>query len=89
MSSATKKAQVRIRIEDEDAPVLDKLAGKSLSRPDVASVLLAAAIEAVRDCKGHIGYWPPKFQIVYQEREGRGDSNRLNETPPPPAKHRK
>ena len=65
---------------------MDQLAGKSLSRADVTSVLLAAALDAVRECKGHIGYWPPKFKIVYLERE---ESNRLNEAPAPAGKSRK
>jgi hypothetical protein len=63
MASKTKPSQVRIRIEDADIEVLDRLAGKSLSRTDVASVLLNSAVEAVRKNKGRVHFWPPKLRI--------------------------
>jgi hypothetical protein len=85
MSSKKKLDQVRVRLEDEDVPVMEKLQGKSLSRADVTSVLLAAAFDAIREAGGHIGYWPPKFKIAYEPNP---DTTRFNE-PVPPAKHRK
>jgi hypothetical protein len=88
MSSKLKANQVRVRLEDADAPIVDKLAGKSLSRANVTSVLLAAAIDAVREAGGHVGYWPPKFQITYQGREGRPDASRFNEAAPATTKRK-
>ena len=63
MAAATKPTQIRIRIVDEDVEVLDELAGKAQSRTDVASVLLNAAVEAVRKNKGRVHYWPPILAI--------------------------
>lgn len=63
MATVIKPPQIRIRIEDDDAELLDELAGKSLSRTDVASVLLNAAVEAIRKNKGRVHYWPPKFTL--------------------------
>ena len=60
--SATKPAQLRIRIEDEDAEMLEELSGRILSPPAVAAMLLAAAIEAIRENGGRITL-PPKFQV--------------------------
>jgi hypothetical protein len=63
MPTATKPTQIRIRIENGDTELLDKLAGKSLSRTDVASVLLNSAIEAIRKNKGRVHYWPPQLKV--------------------------
>ena len=63
MAGATKPTQVRIRIEEEDLELLKALAGKTQSRTDVATVLLGAAIEAVRKNKGRVHFWPPKFRL--------------------------
>jgi hypothetical protein len=63
MSAATKPPQIRIRIQEDDVAVLDQLAGKALSRTDVASVLLAAAVDAVRKNKGRVHFWPPKLSL--------------------------
>jgi hypothetical protein len=63
MPAATKPSQIRIRIENGDVELLDQLAGKTLSRTDVASVLLNAAVEAIRRNKGRVYYWPPKLKV--------------------------
>ncbi len=63
MPATMKPSQIRIRIENGDVQLLDQLAGKSLSRTDVASVLLNAAVEAIRKNKGRVHYWPPKFKV--------------------------
>lgn len=63
MAAATKPTQIRIRIVDEDVTVLDQLAGKAQSRTEVASVLLNAAVEAIKKNKGRVHYWPPKLTV--------------------------
>ncbi len=42
--------------------MLDQLAGKMLTRPDVASSLLAAAVDAVRKHGGKVSM-PPKLEV--------------------------
>ncbi len=66
MAALTKPSQVRIRVTDEDAETLDKLAGEVLSRADVASVLLHAAIESIRKNKGRVAF-PPEFEVQVVE----------------------
>jgi hypothetical protein len=63
MAALTKPSQVRIRVTDEDAETLDKLAGQVLSRADVASVLLHAAIQAIHKNKGKVQF-PPELQVI-------------------------
>jgi hypothetical protein len=63
MEPLTKPNQIRIRIEDSDMDVLDALAGKTLSRTDVASVLLSAAVEAIRKNSGAVHFWPPHLKV--------------------------
>ncbi len=65
MSAATAKKpdQIRIRMDDEDIDLLDELAGKAQSRTDISSVLLHAAVEAIRNNKGKVHNWPPKFTV--------------------------
>jgi hypothetical protein len=75
MDPTTKPTQIRIRIENEDVDLLDELAGKVLSRTDVASVLLNAAVEAVRKNKGRIHYWPPKFTVEESNEPSRFELN--------------
>lgn len=58
-----KPSQIRIRITDGDAEVLDRLAGQILTRTDVASVLLHAAVEAIKRNKNKI-HFPPEFEVV-------------------------
>jgi hypothetical protein len=65
-----KPAQIRIRISDQDAETLDKLAGQILTRTDVASVLLHSALEAVRDDKGKM-HFPFKIEIAQKLGEKR------------------
>jgi len=57
-----KPAQIRIRVSSADAEVIDILAGTVLSRNEIASALLGAAIQAVREnnCKLQM---PPKFKV--------------------------
>jgi len=59
----TKPQQIRIRIPDADMPVIQDLAGNVLSITDVASLLLSAAIEAVKESGGQL-HFPPKFQVA-------------------------
>lgn len=60
----TKPAQLRIRIADEDMPVIEDLKGKVLSVTDVASMLLSAAVEAVKANGGRVNF-PPKFEVSH------------------------
>ena len=66
MAENTKPNQIRIRIEDTDLPILDDLAGTVLSRTDVASVLLHAAVAAVRKNRGKI-----HLPLVFRVEEGK------------------
>lgn len=67
MSQSLKPDQIRIRIEKRDADLLDVLAGEILSRTDVASLLLHAALDAIREANGEISF-PPKFNVPASER---------------------
>lgn len=75
--AVTKPIQIRIRIADSDIGILDELAGPVMSRTDVASVLLHAALEAVRANKGRV-HFPPQFKV-----EGSEDASRWNEPTKP------
>lgn len=63
MAALTKPSQVRIRVTDEDVQTLDKLRAEVLSRADVASALLHAAIDAIKKNKGRIQF-PPEFEVL-------------------------
>lgn len=60
--SVTKPVQIRIRIADEDMPIIIALAGRVLSVTDVASLLLSGAVEAVKNNSGEVAF-PPKFNV--------------------------
>ena len=62
MADNTKPIQIRIRIADGDTGLLDDLAGPVMSRTDVASVLLHAAVKAIRKNKGKV-HFPPQFKV--------------------------
>ena len=66
--SVTKPTQIRIRVTDADMPVIEDLAGNVLSITDVASLLLSAAVDAVKENKGRLNF-PPKFEVSAPERE--------------------
>ena len=74
----TKPIQIRIRIADADTGVLDDLGGPVMSRTDVASVILHAAIEAIRK-NGGVVHFPPQF-TVEEIFPARGST--LNDAPP-------
>ena len=57
-----KPEQIRIRVPTDDVSTLDELAGSILSRTDVATMLLHAAIEAVRQNPTALKF-PPAFVI--------------------------
>lgn len=61
-----KPSQIRIRIPDTDAELLDKLAGRALSRTDIASYVLSAALDAIRENEGKVSF-PPKFCVDVEE----------------------
>jgi len=64
----TKPMQLRIRVDDEDVETLKTLAGKALSVAAVASGLLHAAIQAVRDNQGRLSF-PPTLQVAELDPE--------------------
>jgi hypothetical protein len=47
----------------DDMHLLDQLAGKGLSLTEVASVILNAAVEAVRKNKSRVNCWPQKLAV--------------------------
>lgn len=61
-----KPEQIRIRVPADDVEMLDDLAGSILSRTDVATMLLHAAIEAVRSNPSALKY-PPVFVVTVAE----------------------
>jgi hypothetical protein len=70
--------QLHLRIEPDEADLLDKLAGKSLSRQAVAGMLLTAAIEAIQKNQGRLTF-PPKFCV---EDDSSFTATRFNEPQP-------
>ena len=58
-----KPAQIRIRVIGRDATTLDKLCNNVLNRNEVASALLHAALQAVRENQDKIQL-PPKFKVI-------------------------
>lgn len=77
MSAITKPQQLRLRITDEDGFLLKRLAGTSLTQNDVATVLLEAAIRAVRS-NGDAYQVPLRFRI--------GDDPHVKASPVPKSK---
>lgn len=77
----TKPTQLRVRIADEDMPLIESLAGRILTPPAVAAMLLAAAIEAVREARANIPF-PPRFIVNTAPRPELA----LNEKPTNPRK---
>jgi hypothetical protein len=69
-----KPNQVRIRISDDAASVLDALGRGVLSRTDIATYLLNAAVEAVKENGGWV-HMPPRLLVV----DERPTEYRLNE----------
>ncbi len=57
-----KPDQIRIRIAHENAALLDKLGKGVLSRTDIATYILNAACEAIRNADGRITM-PPLFLV--------------------------
>jgi len=58
--------QIRIRLQKEDLETLDELCIGAFSRQQVASMLLAAAVHAVRENAGSLSF-PPKFTVGVHE----------------------
>jgi hypothetical protein len=54
---------LNIRILPEEAEVLDKIAGDMFTRQKLASILLKAAIKAVRNNPERLRF-PPVFSVV-------------------------
>jgi hypothetical protein len=54
---------LNIRILPEEAEVLDKIAGDMFTRQKLASILLKAAIRAVRDNPERLRF-PPVFSVA-------------------------
>jgi hypothetical protein len=72
----TKSMQTKplnIRILPEEAEVLDKLAGDMFTRQKLASILLKAAIRAVRDNPERLRF-PPVFSVAAVDDERRSSS---------------
>ena len=49
MTPMSKPDQLRLRVTPDDAALLDRLAGGTLNRNDVASLMLEAAVRAIRN----------------------------------------
>lgn len=54
--------QLKVRIDGDDAKILDSLAGSLFSRNNMAAMLLHAAVEAVRENPDALKF-PPAFTI--------------------------
>ena len=75
--AVTKPDQIRLRLIEEDKQTLDDLnPGGVLKVVDVASVLLHAACQAIRENPEYVGF-PPAFQVIRRVRE----DLKLNEKP--------
>lgn len=71
--------QLHLRIETDEADLLDKLSGKSLSRQAVAGMLLTAAISAVQKNQGKLTF-PPELTV--EDKTSLGvETSRLNQPP--------
>lgn len=67
--------QIKLRVPPDDAKFLDDLAGQLFSRNDMATMLLHAAVNAVRDNPDALKF-PPTL-IVTEPPSG----NALNDSP--------
>lgn len=74
--------QVRLRLSPEDWDTLGVLAGGILTRQSVASALLSAACEAVRQNQGRLSF-PPHLSV------GVHPPSRVSTMNDAPAKYRK
>lgn len=72
--SALKPAQIRIRVDAEDGELLEELGLGVLSRADVATFILKAALKAVRAKPGE-----PMLPSNFELTTGDKPQNRLNE----------
>lgn len=66
MSAVNKPEIVRLRVSESDNTVLVDAGGQALNRNDIASLLLTAAIEAVRENGGHFRM-PLKLRVEETE----------------------
>ena len=68
--------QFRIRVESDDAKVMESLAsGSGLEFTDIGKMLIHAAIQAIKEREGRFQF-PPKFYIDEVSTD-----YQLNETP--------
>ena len=69
---------LHIRLPADDLAVLDALANNILSRQQVATMLLHAAVEAVQANSGKV-HLPPKFNVADDEESSSFASLRTNQ----------
>lgn len=79
MLSRVKSTLLHIRVNGDSSNILDTLGGNLLSRQQVASMILEAACEAVRQNGGKLDF-PPKFNVG-DKTSGSTDFSRLNQPP--------
>ena len=63
LTSDVETIQVKIRIPIDDAKFLDKLRGALLTRNDMATMLLHAAVDAVREEPDRLKF-PPRLHVA-------------------------
>ena len=68
---------VHLRITKDDADTLDELAVGTFSRNQIGSMILSAALAAVREAEGRLSF-PPFFTVGIHEKRPLA----MNETPP-------
>lgn len=80
MAAITKPEQIRLRVSPEHKRVIHDLAGAVLTDADVASMLIEAAIEAVKRSGGRFTY-PLRFDV--SDAPAQALLNESNESPRP------
>lgn len=75
MAAINKPVQIRIRISEDDEKLLCELGKTVLSVTDVASYLLKASIDCMRENTGRVPF-PPKFHV---QDEAPFSATRFNE----------
>jgi hypothetical protein len=68
---------LHLRITKDDAETLDELAVGTFSRNQIGSMILSAALAAVRESHGRLSF-PPYFTVGIHDKR----SLALNESPP-------
>ena len=72
-----KSTQLRLRVSPDELETLDEMCMAAFTRQSIASMLLSAAIHAVKENDGKMSF-PPKFTVGIHESNPTTQTERYN-----------